>query len=110
MSLLKRLPGSRREPHGIEWQILRRTPKLLLLGTLIPLILTLLHRWLATGPDPVELAKQIELADFLAVAVVILHWTVMLTVGIFCAIVTLMKGPAYVADRYDLPDRSEPVD
>lgn len=108
--MLRRLPGSRREPHGIEWKILRRMPRLLLLGTLAPLALTLIHRWLATGSDPIELAKQIEMGDFLALALVILHWTVMLTVGIFCAIVTLMKGPAYVADRYDLPDRSEPTD
>jgi hypothetical protein len=31
---------------------------------------------------------------------VILHWTLVLTVAIGCAIVLLMKGPAYAADSY----------
>ena len=37
-------------------------------------------------------------------SLVILHWTMLLTVGIAAFIVRVMKGPAYVADAYPLDD------
>ena len=41
--------------------------------------------------------------------VVVLHWTLVLTVALECFIVRVMKGPAYVADAYPLPgERDEP--
>jgi hypothetical protein len=36
---------------------------------------------------------------------VILHWTLVLTLAIGCGIVILMKGPAGVADPYPPPGR-----
>ena len=42
--------------------------------------------------------------------VVILHWTLVLTLAIGCAIVMLMKGPAYVADAYPLVESDRPLD
>jgi len=38
----------------------------------------------------------------------VLHWTVVFTVAIGAFIVFVMKGPAYVADRYELPDEDAP--
>ena len=35
-------------------------------------------------------------------------WTAVFTIAIGCTIVMLMKGPAYVADRYPLSDADEP--
>ncbi len=110
MKLLKRLPGSRREPHGLEWRVLRRMPSVLLAGTVIPAIYALLNRLWVSGDNAIEIAKQIQMVDYLAIGVVIFHWTLILTITIFCVIVTLMKGPGYVADRYDLPDRDKPLD
>ena len=43
------------------------------------------------------------------VGVVILHWTLVLTVGIGCVVVMMMKGPAYVADTYPLSDSDLPA-
>jgi hypothetical protein len=40
---------------------------------------------------------------------VILHWTVVLTVGIGAFIVMVMKGPAYVADAYPLVESDHPL-
>ena len=37
-------------------------------------------------------------------SLVILHWTMLLTVGIAAFIVRVMKGPAHVADAYPLDD------
>ncbi len=35
---------------------------------------------------------------------VMLHWTLVLTLAIGCVIVMLMKGPAYVADAYPMEE------
>lgn len=110
MKLLQKLPGSRREPHGLEWKVLRRMPMVLLAGTVLPALYALAARWFITGDAPFEIARQIQMNDYLAIGIVIFHWTLVLTVTIFCVIVTLMKGPAYVADRYDLPDSPTPKD
>lgn len=39
--------------------------------------------------------------------VVVLHWTLVLTLALGCFIVRLTKGPAYVADAYPLPDETD---
>ena len=38
----------------------------------------------------------------IVISLIILHWTVVFTVGIAAFIVMMMKGPAYVADAYPL--------
>lgn len=38
-----------------------------------------------------------------------LLWTLVLTLAIGCAIVMLMKGPAYVADAYEMNDSDKPA-
>ncbi len=110
MKLLNRLPGSRREPHGLEWRVLRRMPSVLLAGTVIPALLALANRWFVSGDSAIAIAKQVQMIDYLAIGIVIFHWTLILTVSIFCVIIMLMKGPAYVADAYELPDSPEPKD
>lgn len=47
--------------------------------------------------------------EFIMIGVVILHWTLVLTVAIGCGIVMLMKGPNYKADSYPMPDSDEPL-
>ena len=110
MKLLNRLPGSRREPHGLEWRVLRRMPSVLLAGTVIPALLALANRWFVSGDSAIAIAKQVQMIDYLAIGIVFFHWTLVLTVSIFCVIIMLMKGPAYVADAYELPDSPEPKD
>lgn len=110
MKLLKRLPGSRREPHGMEWAVLRKLPMVLLASTVIPALYALAARLMISGDSALEIAKQVQLNDYLAIGVVIFMWTIILTVAIFCVIVVLMKGPAYVADAYELPDSPHPKD
>ena len=43
---------------------------------------------------------------YVMLGLVMLHWTLVLTLAIGCVIVMLMKGPAYVADAYPM---EEPV-
>jgi hypothetical protein len=99
-SALKRLPGHRPAPPGLEWAIWKRLPAVLLLGTLLPALLGL--GWWWTTPDPPSAHEQRELlwAVYSLIGVVVFHWTMVLTVAIGCIVVMIMKGPAYVADAY----------
>jgi hypothetical protein len=42
--------------------------------------------------------------EYKMIGVVVLHWTLVLTLALGCFIVRVMKGPSYVADVYPLPD------
>ena len=75
------------------------------------------RRWTLAGlwEDIMEALNQsgavpsaLQMIDIWVLAAVVLHWTVIVTVGLYCFIVFVMKGPAYVADRYDLPDEDAP--
>lgn len=110
MKLLQRLPGSRREPPGLERKVFRALPSVLVGGTIVPLLCALFVRLFPAPGSPEEIARQIQLTDFLVFGTLLLHWALVLTVAIYCVIVILMKGPAYVADRYDLPDQDAPRD
>jgi hypothetical protein len=101
---LTRLPGSRRTPSGLEWTVLKRMPVILLVGTLVPAAVVFMMQ-----AGLVELsAKDALEAQYTAFGVVLFHWISMFTLGIFCLIVVLMKGHAYVADAYPLSDSEHP--
>ena len=109
MSLLQKLPGSRREPHGLEWRIAKKLPWILLGGTAIP-ALCFLYAVLFPNPDigdPIE--KYLSGVAIAAVAATLTIWTAVFTMAIGCGIVWIMKGPAYVADRYPLVDADAPA-
>lgn len=106
MSLFNKLPGFVRSAPGLEQIIWRRLPTILLWGTLLPPALAGLNRVLAPAASESGAAAAAALLmwDYTMFAVVVLHWTMVLTVGLWCFIVRVMKGPAYVADAYPLPD------
>lgn len=110
MNWLRKLPGHHhRHPAGLEWRLLRRMPAILVIGTLLPALAALAARaWPLTGSAR-EIAATLRLVDIYAIGAVTLHWAVVLTVTIACVIVWLMKGPAYVADAYPLPDAERPA-
>jgi hypothetical protein len=108
MTWLRKLPNSRRYPPGLEWRLLRRMPRILVVGTLLPALAAVAARAWPLSGTPQEIAATLDLVDIYAIATVTLHWTLVLTVTIACVIVWLMKGPAYVADAYPLPDGDRP--
>lgn len=103
----RRLHG-RQEPPGLELEILRRMPKALLAGTLVPLALCVLVRILPAAEPGLAGSKRILSTDIFVFATVLTFWTAVLTVSIGCVVVYIMKGPAYVADAYPLEDASRP--
>lgn len=102
MNLFNRLPGFTRTPPGQERLILRWLPRTLLFGTLLLAIPSLWARLLVSSDDPMAMTTT----DIYVISLIILHWTVVLTVGIAAFIVMMMKGPAYIADAYPM-DESE---
>lgn len=109
MNLFNKLPGFVQSAPGLEHLIWRRLPAILLWGTLLPLVLAALNR--AMAPPVSESgagARALLLWDYTMFGVVVLHWTLVLTVALGCFIVRVMKGPAYVADAYPLPQPIAP--
>lgn len=94
------LPGFSRTPPGRERAILRRLPHWTWQGTLAlaaPSLIARVWPWQGTAS---ETYSRITAIDIGVISVVILFWTVALTVAIGAFIVMVMKGPAYVADAY----------
>lgn len=108
MSWLSKLPNCRRYPPGLEWRLLRRMPHILVVGTLLPGLAALAARAWPIGGSAQEVAATLSMVDIYVIGAIVLHWTLVLTVTIACVIVWLMKGPAYVADAYTLPDSDQP--
>lgn len=107
MQAFNKLPGFQRSAPGLEHRIWRRLPATLLWGTLLPLLLAgANHLFTPVVPGATPAAAvdgALLLRDFTLLGVVALHWTLVLTVGLGCFIVRVMKGPAYVADAYPEP-------
>ena len=107
MNLFNKLPGFVQSPPGFEDRIWRMLPAVWLWGSLLPVTLALACRVL-TSADPFSTMDQkaLMLCDFVMFGLIMVHWMLVLTVGLACFIVRVMKGPAYVADAYYLPDES----
>ena len=105
MGGLNRLPGFKRSASGLEWSIWKRLPAVLAWGTAVPLAVAVAVWFAAPAPPPGAEDGELLLTLYRIIGLVVLHWTLVLTVAIGCAIVILMKGPAFVADPYPLPER-----
>jgi hypothetical protein len=108
MDWLKKLPGFQRTPYGAEWRIFRMMPRVLVLGTLLPVLLSGLARVFYIRGTVAEVERYVQMFDFAMIGLAVLVWTAVFTVTIGCVIVWLMKGPAYVADGYDVPHSDKP--
>jgi hypothetical protein len=104
MNYFNKLKGFQRSPAGLEWQIWKRLHLILAAGTVLPLLASL-GACVLDGLEPAtQNARAVEQFFYVMVGVVVLHWTLVLTLAIGCAIVMFMKGPAYVADAYEMEE------
>ena len=108
MKLLKKLPDSRRAAPGWEWIILKRLPLILLAGTLIPAALSVANRLFPPAGTAAQIAKYTHSVDIVAIAIAVTILALVFTIAIGCFVVVIMKGPAYVADAYELQDAEHP--
>lgn len=104
MNLFNRLPGSRREKAGLEWKIFKKLPAILLGGTLCALGLIAV---LQSGLLGMQMKDAMQF-QYAVVGWLLFHWMSILAIGLFCSIVIVMKGHAYVLDAYPLSDSEHP--
>ena len=104
MKYLQKLDGFQRSPAGLEWRIWKRLPVILAVGTALPLLASA-GAYLWDGLDPAtQSARAVAQFFYVMLGLILLHWTLVLTLTIGCVIVMLMKGPAYVADAYPMEE------
>jgi hypothetical protein len=108
MNWFKRLPGHHPAPAGLEWQLWCRLPAILAWGTALPGLLAAALWWSAPALTATAAERDAQTLLYALIGVVVLHWTLVLTLAIGCVVVMVMKGPAYVADAYPPPGR-DPV-
>jgi hypothetical protein len=108
MDWLTKLPGFQRTPYGLEWRLLRLMPTVCLAGTLLPALAAVAGRFFITSSTLAEQARHIQLFDYMMIGLVIFVCTAVLTLTIGCVIVWLMKGPAYVADGFEVAHSDHP--
>ncbi len=98
MEFFNILPGTIRYQVGLEWPLLKNTPFILFVGTaliLTPIVLLYLN-------NPTVNPAQYK-TIYLCVGLLFNLWFFVGVLAIACLIMVLMKGPAYVADSYELP-------
>lgn len=95
------------EPPGLERTILRKLPSYVVASLIGPLLFYWGMAYFNTGSDPATL-KLLTTTAILAASISITLLTIIATVAIGCWIVVIMKGPAYTADSYPLPDAERP--
>ena len=106
MNWLRKIEG-RQTPSGAEIRILKRLPRVTLVGTLLVLALPVLVRVLPPNPA-IDAAKRVRSVDIFAIAAEISLITLIVTVAIGCVIVHIMKGPAYAADSLPVEHSDRP--
>jgi hypothetical protein len=108
VNLFNILPGFQKSPAGLERRILRALPRLLWQGTVVLALCAMaVQLWPWDGHEA-QVFTRITTLQIWVMSLVVLHWTVVLTVAIGAFIVMVMKGPAYVADAYPLSDADRP--
>ena len=109
MQWFKRLPGFTRSAPGLEWSIWKRLPALLFWATALPLGAGAAAWVAAPGVPGGAEDAALMLTIYQLVGLAVLLWTLVLTLAIGCAVVIVMKGPAFVADAYPPPGRDAPL-
>jgi hypothetical protein len=105
---MKKLHNHRSAP-GLERVLLRKMPGVLLGAFVVPLLMSVIARLFPIAGTVDEIAKHQSSIDILGIAICIAVLTGLFVVFIGCILVVLMKGPAYVADAYDLIDSERPA-
>jgi hypothetical protein len=108
MNWLKKLPDTHRSPSGLEWALWRKLPLIALAGTLLPLLCWGGVYLLNDAADGAAGERWVQMTGYMVLGAIFFHWAMVLAVAIGCVIVMVMKGPAYVADGYQVSHRDQP--
>lgn len=88
--------------------VLKLLPRAAWIGSAVPLLVAVLARLVIDDGSSAEIAKQVRSIDIFCIATLITIWTGIVTVGIGCFVVFVMKGPGYGADCYEVSHAERP--
>lgn len=108
MNWLQKVPHSIRSASGLEWALWRKLPVIALMGTLLPLLGLGVMYALSDREASASTARAFQLARYVVGAIIVFHWSMVLTVAVGCVIVMVMKGPGYQADSYPVSHSDQP--
>lgn len=105
MNYFNKLPGFTKTPAGLEWVIFKKLPMIFGISTLLITIPMCYLYFCNQSLSPAQL-KLI----YLCLGLIFSVWFFAGAAAIGCIVVMLMKGPAYVADPYDLPKENKSLE
>lgn len=105
--MFDKLPGHERSVYGRERVVLRYIPRALWIGLVILLAPSVVLR--LTGVITSDDQGVVSMVDIYALGGVLLYCNLIFFVAMAAFIVMVMKGPAYVADAYQLDDADAPA-
>lgn len=102
MNYFNNLPGFTKAPSGLEWVLLKKIPWIFSIGSAIPctVMLKLYLSSVTLNPEQLKIIYQ-------CLGLLFSIWFFVGTIAIGCIVVIIMKGPAYVADPYELPKENK---
>jgi hypothetical protein len=105
MKYLNKLPGFIKTPSGLEWALFKKLPLIFSIGTAIPCI-PMLIIYLGNA----SLSRDQQQIIYQLLGVLFSVWFFVGAIAIGCIVVMIMKGPAYVADPYELPKENKKLE
>ena len=105
MEYFNKLSGFIQSPSGFEWVLLKKIPHILLLTSLPPCAV-MFNLYFFNDTINAEQFKTI----YQCLGILFSLWFFIGTVTIGCIVVIIMKGPAYVADPYELPQENKSLE
>ena len=103
-----KLPAPRPEPPGWESCVLKSLISWFCWGSLFIIEPSIFARLFDWNSQIIDVELTLISIDIGVIAVLILFWTALFTLGIGATIVKVMKGHAYQADAYPLQDAERP--
>lgn len=105
MNFFNKLPGFSKTPSGFEWPLLKKIPLIFGVSTAIPCAI-MLNIYLSNESLSPEQQKII----FQCLGILFSAWFFIGVIAIACILIIIMKGPAYVADPYELPKDNDALE
>lgn len=105
MNYFNKLPGFIRTPSGFEWVLLKKLPLISVASTLLSLAPIFYLYFSHPTLTPAQLKSV-----YVWLGVLFSAWFFIGAAAIGCVVVMIMKGPAYVADPYELPKENRTLE
>lgn len=99
---------NKHHPPGLEWRILKMLPMIMAAGIFVPLFLSAFVRIFPFFWSEHDISKWQTGVDIVSISLFFAISSTVITVAIGCITIMLMKGPAFVADAYELDDADQP--